>query len=140
MSIIPKGLTHDFRRKFESSSESQFLWKIFIHDVQLYSKWQKRLSRLLKCQSNIVWKRPFFVRGYPLISVKNRTFLLSLTFFGIYLHMMFKCILNGKKHFLEYKNVILTYLENVHFSKGSNPWFSSKIWNFFLVSFSLRKT
>ena len=112
MFIIPKGLTHDFRRKFESSSESQFLWKIFIHDVYLYSNWQKRLSRLLKCQSNIVWKCPFFVRGYPLIFVKNRTFLLSLISFGIDLHMMFKCILNEKKkHFLYYKNVILTYWE-----------------------------
>ena len=27
MFIIPKGLTHDFRRKFESSSESQFFEK-----------------------------------------------------------------------------------------------------------------
>ena len=39
---------------------------------------------------------------------------------------MFKYVLN-KKNFLDYKNVILTYSEHDHFSKGGNPGFSSKI-------------
>ena len=138
MSIIPKGLTHENLKVLLSLN---FLEKDLYMMFNYILKGKKRLSRLLKCQSNIVWKCPFFIRGYPLIFVRNRTFLPSLIFFGIDLHMMFKCILNEKKkHFLDYKNVILTYWENVHFSKGGNSWFSSKIWKFFSVSFSLRKT
>ena len=55
------------------------------------------------------------------------------------LDIMFKYPLN-KKNFLDYKNVILTYSEHDHFSKGGNPGFSSKIGKFFWVSFSLKKT
>ena len=40
---------------------------------------------------------------------------------------MFKYVLNKKKNFLDYKNVILTYWEHDHFAKGGNPGFSSKI-------------
>ena len=49
------------------------------------------------------------------------------------LEMMFYNVLNRKKGFLHYKNVILTKCENVRFSKGVNPWFSSKIWKYFWV-------
>ena len=47
--------------------------------------------------------------------------------------MMFNNVLNRKKGFLHYKNVILTKCENVRFSKGVNPWVSSKIWKYFWV-------
>ena len=53
--------------------------------------------------------------------------------------IMFKYVLN-KKNFLNYKNVILTYSEHDHFSKGGNPGFSSKIWKFFWVLFSFKNT
>ena len=85
-------------------------------------------------------KCPFFLRGCPLICIKNRTFLLSLIFFEKDLDIMFKYLLNNIKNFLDYKNVILTYSKHDHFSKGGNPGFSSKIWKFFWVSFSLKKT
>ena len=119
---------------------TQILWKRPIHGLSLYSKWQKRLSRLQKCQSNIVRKCPFFLRGCPLICIKNRTFLLSLIFFEKDLDIMCKYLLNNIKNFLDYKNVILTYSKHDHFSKGGNPRFSSKICKFFWVSFSLKKT
>ena len=45
----------------------------------------------------------FFLRGYPMIFVKNWTFLLSLIFFEKDLDIMFKYVLN-KKNFLDYKN------------------------------------
>ena len=53
--------------------------------------------------------------------------------------IMFKYVLN-KINFLDYKNVILTYSEHDHFSKGENPGFSSKIWKFFWVLFSFKNT
>ena len=43
------------------------------------------------------------------------------------LDMMFKNALVGKMGFLDNKHVILTRWENVHFSKGVNPGFLSKI-------------
>ena len=82
----------------------------------------------------------FFLSGCPLICIKNRTFLLSLIFFEKDRDTMFKYLLNNIKNFLDYKNVILTYSKHDHFSKGGNPGFSSKIWKFFWVSFSLKKT
>ena len=77
----------------------------------------KRFSRLQKCQSNIVRKCPFFLRGCPLICIKNR----SLNFFEKDLDIMFKYLLNNIKNFLDYKNVILTYSKHDHFSKAGNP-------------------
>ena len=61
-----------------------------------------------------------------MIFVKNLKFILSLIFFEKDLHIMFTNDLNGKKGFLECKNVTLTQWDNVHFSKGVNPSFSSK--------------
>ena len=69
---------------------------------------KKKLSRLQKCQSNIVRKCPFFLRGYPLICIKNRTFLLSLIFFEKDLDIMFKYLLNNIKK--------LSRLQKCHFN------------------------
>ena len=66
-------------------------------------------------------KCPFFLRGCPLICIKNRTFLLSLIFFEKDLDIMFKYLLNNMKNFLDYKNVILTYSKHDHFAKGGKP-------------------
>lgn len=51
-----------------------------------------------------------------MILVKNLKFLLSLIFFEKDLDMVFNYILNGKKRFLDYKNVDLKLCENAHFS------------------------
>ena len=64
-----------------------------------------------------VRKCPFFLRGCPLICIKNR----SLNFFEKDLDIMFKYLLNNIKNFLDYKNVILTYSKHDHFSKAGNP-------------------
>ena len=53
--------------------------------------------------------------------------ILHLIFFEKDLDMMFKNVFIGKMGFLDNKHVILTQWENVHFSKGVNPWFLSKI-------------
>ena len=129
-----------------SSKIWKYFWVLNFFEKDLYMVFnyilngKKRLSRLQKCQSNIVRKCPFFLRGCPLICIKNRTFLLSLIFFEKDLDIMFKYLLNNIKNFLDYKNVILTYSRHDHFSKGGNPRFSSKICKFFWVSFSLKKT
>ena len=58
MSIFPKELTHDFRQKFESSSESQFLGKdlymmfnYILNDNKGFLDYKKAPE---KSQSNIV--------------------------------------------------------------------------------------
>ena len=50
-----------------------------------------------------------------MISVKNLKFLLCLIFLENDLDMMFNNVLNGKKGFLDYKNVLLTQWDTVHF-------------------------
>ena len=55
-----------------------------------------------------VGKCPFFLRGYHMIFNKNLKIPLSLIFFERDLDMMFNNVLNVKKGFLDYKNVILT--------------------------------
>ena len=92
----------------------KYFWVLNFFEKDLYMA--KRLSRLQKCQSNIVRKCPFFLRGYPLICIKNRTFLLNLIFFKKDLDIMFKYLPNNIKNFLDYKNVILTYSKHDHFS------------------------
>ena len=62
---------------------------------------------------------------------KNFKVILHLIFFEKDLDMMYKKAFMGKMSFLDNKHVILTQWENVHFSKGVNPWFLSKILNFF---------
>ena len=44
-----------------------------------------------------------------------------------------------KQGFLDYKNVILTQWENVHFSKGMNPRFSPKNFKVLLPLISFEK-
>ena len=71
---------------------------------------KKRLSRLQKCE-NV----HFFLRGYPMIFVKNWTFLLSLISFEKDLDVMVNYVRNEKKGCVDYKNVILRYCENGFF-------------------------
>ena len=51
-----------------------------------------------------------------MIFVKNLKFILSLIFFEKDLDMVFNNVLNGKKGFPDYQNVVLTNKDNVHFS------------------------
>ena len=44
-------------------------------------------------------------------------------------------ILERKNAFLSYKNKEFKKSKNWHFSKGVNPWFSSKNWPFFQLFF-----
>ena len=60
----------------------------------------------------------FFLRGYPMIFVKNWTFLLSLISFEKDLDVMFNYVRNEKKGCVDYKNVILRYCENGFFLRG----------------------
>ena len=62
-----------------------------------------------------------------MIFVKNLKILLSLIFFEKDLDMMSNNVLNRKKGFLGYKNVILTKWDNVLISKRVKPGFWSKI-------------
>ena len=65
---------------------------------------------------------------------KNSKFLSSLLFFEKGLDMYLYDVGSKKKEgFLDYK------MSFRHFSKGVNPWFSSKIRNFFRVYFSFKK-
>ena len=59
----------------------------------------KRLSGLQKWYFNIVEQCPFFLRGRPVICIKNLTFLMSLIFFEKYLDMIINNVLNVKKGF-----------------------------------------
>ena len=55
------------------------------------------------------WDKVHFSKEVnPMISFKNWKFLLCLIFLENDLDMMFNNVLNGKKGFLDYKNVILT--------------------------------
>ena len=53
--------------------------------------------------------------------VKTVKVLLSVIVFQKDLEMMFYNVLNTKRGFLHYNNVILTKCENVRFSRGVNP-------------------
>ena len=72
-------------------------------------------------------KTTIFRKGLSLDFPQNLKFKKSLMFFEKDLDMMFKNALMGKMGFLDNKHVILTQWENVHFSKGVNPWFLPKI-------------
>ena len=76
----------------------------------------KRLSGLQKWYFNIVEQCPFFLRGEPVICLKNLKFLMSLIFFEKYLDMMFNNVLNGKKR--------LPWLQKGHFNSGKMSIFS----------------
>ena len=110
---FPKGVNPWF-----SSKILKYFWVLNFFEKDLYMVFNyilnsnKRLSRLQKC--------PFFLRGCPLICIKNR----SLNLFEKDLDIMFKYLLNNIKNFLDYKNVILTYSKHDHFSKGGNPGFT----------------
>ena len=52
------------------------------------------------------------------------------------LDIQYKNVLEGKQAILDYKLVILKKSKIFHFSKGVNPPFWSKIWNFFQLWFS----
>ena len=66
----------------------------------------KRLSGLQKWYFNIVEQCPFFLRGEPMICLKNLKFLMSLISFEKYLDMIINNVLNVKKGFLDYKNAV----------------------------------
>ena len=89
MSIFLKGVTHDFSEK---------IWNFFWISFSLKKKY---LDMMFNNVCNVC-------------NVCNN-------------------VLNRKKGSLHYKNVILTKCENVRFSKGVNPWVSSKIWKYFWV-------
>ena len=72
--------------------------------------------------------------------VKTFKVLLSVIFFQKDLEMMFYNVLNRKKGFLHYKNVILTKCENVRFSKGLTHDFREKFESISEYSISLKKT
>ena len=40
-----------------------------------------------------------------------------------------------KENFLQYKNIDLKKLQNLHFSKGVSQWFFVKNWDFFIFCF-----
>ena len=100
-----------------SSKIWKYFWLLNFFEKDLYMVFnyilngKKRLSGLQKCQSNIVRKCPFLLRGYPLICIKNRTFLLSLIFLEKDLDIMFKYLLNNIKNFLDYKKCHFNILE-----------------------------
>ena len=75
----------------------------------------------------------------PCFWSKNAIFFLNLFLVEIRVEIMFNNVLERKETFFGHKKSNLSKSQKSHFSKGVNPCFWSKNWNFFLYLFSVKK-
>ena len=129
-----KGVTHGFGPKM-AIFRTFFLGnigkeKIFYNILKRRNAWLDYKYKKFKKSKN--W---YFSKGVnPWFWFKNRHF--SKFFFGnIGQENVFYDILERKNAFLSYKNNKFKKSKNWHFSKGVNPWFSSKNGHFSNFSF-----
>ena len=85
-------------------------------------------------------QKSHFSKGVnPCFWSKNVVFFLELFSVKIRLEIMFNNVLERKETFFGHKKSNLSKSQKSHFSKGVNPCFWSKNWNFFLYLFSVKK-
>ena len=85
-------------------------------------------------------QKSHFSKGVnPCFWSKNVFFFLELFSVKIRPEIMFNNVLERKETFFGHKKSNLSKSQKSHFSKGVNPCFWSKNWNFFLYLFSVKK-
>ena len=131
--IFPTGLTRDSGQKFQISFEPTYPQKRPWFCRLMMFLFSKR--GFLDDKMSFYYRRKIsiFLRGLNHDSGQKLHRSFEPIFF-VNRHLGFVvwwCFL-GKGGFVHDKNAIFLYMKNLHFSKGLNPWFWSKIPNIFL--------